>query len=271
MVFRELQMKPIFSIITPSYNQGQFIERTIQSVLKQDIALEHIILDAQSKDNTAEIAKKYKDQIRFISEPDQGQADAISKGFKLAQGEFIGWLNSDDTYHEVILSKVLKIFETHPEIDLIYGNAYHIDAEDKIINEYPTEPFNLGRLKETCIICQPTVFFRRKIFEKVGYLNMKLHFCMDYEYWLRLATNKINFYYYPEFLANSRLHDDCKTMKYKLSAQIETMNMLKEKFNSAEMPWLIKVYILFYALDATLKWGKLSNFPIFIKALMCKK
>ena len=216
------------SIITPSYNQGQFIEQTIDSVLSQGIAtLEYIIIDGGSTDETLSILEKYQNQIDFISEKDGGQADALNKGFKKAAGDIIGWLNSDDIYYPETLSYVLDFFESHSSIDILYGGAYHIDAKNKIINQYPTEAWNLKKLMQRCYISQPAVFFRRAVFDRAGFLDRQLQYCMDYEFWLRCATVGLQFYYDPTILAATRLHADAKTVVQSVSAHREQMRVIK--------------------------------------------
>ena len=141
------------SIITPSYNQGRFIERTIKSVKNQKINnIEHIIFDNESSDETSKILKKYKKIVRSYIEKDNGQSHAINKGFKLAKGDIIGWINSDDIYHNNIFIEVIKFFKNNPFVDVIYGEANHIDESDNQINMYETENWDINRLKDVCYI-----------------------------------------------------------------------------------------------------------------------
>lgn len=233
------------SIITPSYQQGAFIERTIQSVLSQsrsDISLEYLVFDAASTDNTLNILKKYETQLHWSSEKDNGQTDAINKGIKAAQGDIIGWLNSDDIYYSQTIMTVLDFFEKNPAIDIVYGMANHIDANDHIIAPYPVVPWNIEELKKSCFICQPAVFLRRSLIEKYGLLDENLHYCMDYEYWLRLGLAGAQFAYLPYLLAGSRLHADAKTINQAIPATAESNHMLKKKLGYVPDSW-----ILYYA------------------------
>lgn len=228
------------SIVTPSYNQGQYIERTIQSVLTQGLThVEYVVMDGGSQDETLEILKRYENQLKYISEKDKGQADAVNKGLKLVTGEIIGWLNSDDIYYPGAFKKVEDYFAQHPEIDVVYGDAYHIDQFDAIIEKYPTESWDIERLKKTCFISQPTVFWRRRVLERYGYLNTELHFCLDYEYWLRLALLGVRFGYLQEILAGSRLYPQTKTVSAPLKAQREALSMLQTTLGFVPSEWLM--------------------------------
>lgn len=134
---------PLISIITPSYNQGRYIEETILSVLNQDYPrVEYLVMDGDSTDNTREILAKYGTRLTWSSERDGGQADAINTGFRAATGDIFGWINSDDTYLPGALSKIVRYFQTHPDIDLVYGEGHLVDADGVILDRYPTEPFD---------------------------------------------------------------------------------------------------------------------------------
>lgn len=227
------------SIVTPSYNQGQFIERTLQSVAIQSGAeIEHVIFDGGSTDNTIEILKHFNPPARWVSKKDKGQADAVNKGICNTDGEIIGWLNSDDIYYPNAIASIVAFFEANPEIDAVYGMADHIDIEDHVIEPYPTEQWDFKRLIEICFICQPALFFRRRVVRKFGLLDESLDYCMDYEYWLRLGKSGVRFAYIEEKLAGSRLYAENKTMAAKVKVHKEINDMLKKLLGQVPDKWL---------------------------------
>lgn len=227
------------SVITPSYNQGEFIERTIQSVLTQSYpAMEYLVFDACSTDTTIEVLKKYEEQLTWVSEKDKGQADAVNKGLKLAKGDIIAWLNSDDIYYPEAFQTVIDFFLTHSDVDIIYGNANHIDKMDNVIEAYSTESWDYERLKTACYLSQPAVFFRKNAVEKYGVLDEDMRYCMDYEYWLRLGLKGARFAFIPQILAGSRLYQETKTMGQRIAAHAEINTMLKKLLGLTPDPWL---------------------------------
>lgn len=226
------------TVVTPSFNQGIYIRRTIESVLSQDIDdLEFIVMDGGSTDGTVDILKEYDKRLIWRSEHDKGQADAVNKGIMEAHGDIIGWLNSDDIYYPDAIKKVLDVFERNPEINVVYGNANHIREDDSVIEEYYTEDFDYERLKDVCFICQPSVFFRKKIVDKYGYLDEKLQYCMDYEYWLRLGKGE-KFFRLDELLAGSRLYEDNKTLGNRRKVHEEMLIMQEKLFGKASEKWI---------------------------------
>ena len=183
--------QPMVSIVTPSYNQAQFIEDTILSVKNQDYPnIEHIIIDGCSTDGTLDILKKYDRtyNMRWISEPDEGQSQAINKGFSMVQGDIVGWLNSDDIYvHTRVINDILDCFRNYPDIDVIYGDALLIDDHNRIMELMHYPKFSRRLILARNFISQPSVFMRKAIVEN-NKLDESLHFTMDYEYWLRLSA-----------------------------------------------------------------------------------
>lgn len=227
------------SIITPSYNQGQFIERTLLSVANQTGGeIEHVVFDGGSTDNTVDILKHANSLKHWVSEKDKGQTDAVNKGIAATDGEIIGWLNSDDVYYPGAISSIVEFFTKNTDVDVVYGMADHIDIDDHPFESYPTEPWNFERLKDVCFICQPALFFRRSLIEKYGMLDEKLLYCMDYEYWLRLGKAGVRFAYLEKKLAGSRLYADNKTLGSKVKVHREINDMFKKKFGKVPDRWL---------------------------------
>jgi len=180
---------PLVSIITPSFNSGEFLEQAIQSVVTQAYPhLEYLIMDGGSTDNTLSILRRYGPPVVWISEPDKGQADALNKGFRRAQGEIIGWLNADDTYHPNAIVSAVAHLQARPEVDLIYGHFNFMDAAGQIIHSHITPEFSLKRLLSgDAVIPQTSMFFRRRILDEIGGVEAGLHYVMDWEFTLRIA------------------------------------------------------------------------------------
>jgi glycosyltransferase involved in cell wall biosynthesis len=221
---------PKISIITASYNQGHFIEETIRSVLLQGYPnLEYIVIDGGSTDNTLKILKRYQSEISVcISEPDNGQSHALNKGFHLATGEILAWLNSDDLYFPNTLRDVALAFDSQP-VDIVIGGCQTIRNFSRLpimTSHHCTLPMNKmtllsfekmldfqGSWLKGDFFFQPEVFWTKQIWDKVGSrVDEKLHFAMDYELWLRLTKAKARILHIPENLAIFRIHDRQKTI-----------------------------------------------------------
>jgi len=220
-------MKPLVTIITPSYNQAEFLRYTIESVLNQDYpSIEYIIIDGGSTDGSQEIIKSYSDRLTWwISEPDQGQADAINKGFKRAKGEIVAWLNSDDMYLPGTVSQVVKVFQNNPDVGMIYGDAVSSDKDGRLLNELRFDSWHLEEFLEFNIICQPAVFMKRSILEKSGLLDLSYHFFLDHQLWIRIAR-ETNLLHHPHVWAVSRYHDQAKNITMSAQAGEEAYRIL---------------------------------------------
>jgi len=227
----------LVSIVTPSFQQGEFIERTLASVARQE-GVEHIVMDGGSTDGTAAVLRRWRDRIAYTSGPDGGQTEAINTGLARSAGEILAYLNSDDIYYDGAIAAVVQAFRDHPEADVVYGDADIIDADDCVLRSYPTEEWSLERLKLVCFLCQPAVFFRRRVFEQCGPFDARFDHCMDYEYWLRLAMRGRKFVHIPVKLAASRAHARTKTMSVPRRVHTEINDMLKERFGRIPDNWL---------------------------------
>lgn len=227
-------------VITPSLNQGRFIERTIQSVLDQEYpGLDYVVVDGGSTDETRAVLQARGNTLRWVSEPDRGQAHAVNKGLAMTSAEVVGWLNSDDVYEPGAVHAAAAYLRQHPEVDVVYGDAMLIDAQGTVTGRYGTEPWNPTRLLERCYLCQPAVFLRRRVVERFGALDEGLHYCMDYEYWLRLAAGGARFAYLPQVLAASRLYPETKTLGARLAVHEEINRMLRRRIGQVPGAWLI--------------------------------
>ena len=260
---------PLVTIITPSYNQGRFIEETILSVLNQDYPnIEYMVMDGGSTDNTLEILKKYSNRIIWFSENDKGQSDAINKGFRLAKGEVIAWLNSDDTYLTGAIRKAVDyLYNINPDAKFVYGEGYHVSENGEILERYPTEPFSYSHLAETCYICQPTTFWKKEIFKTVGFLNTDLQFAMDYDYWIRIAKQYKNLYHTDDFFANSRMYPENKTLSKRVEVHAEFLNIIKNHYGKVPASW---VYAYGHVvLDNKIKRDNKIKNLVFVLGLTC--
>jgi glycosyltransferase involved in cell wall biosynthesis len=185
---------PRISIITPSFNQGKFIEQTIQSALSQNYPnLEYIVMDGGSSDNTVEILKKYEGKIKWFSEKDKGQSDAINKGFKIATGDIIAWLNSDDYYLPGTLKKVGEYFMNKDQAQWVTGDYEIVNENGRQIQSFVRTYKNILRVlpfNDTLYVAnyinQPSTFWKRELLNEVGFVNEEYHLCMDYDLWLRI-------------------------------------------------------------------------------------
>lgn len=205
---------PLVSIVTPSFNQARYLEETIRSVLDQDYGpIEYIIVDGGSTDGSVEVIQRYAKRLGWwISEPDQGQTDAINKGFAHAQGEILAWLNSDDTYLPGAIHEAVTYLESHPQAGMVYGDANLIDESGRVLGQFPARQTDYQRLRRGYVhIPQQAAFFRAALWREVGPLDPTFYFAMDYDLWVRLARIA-PLHYYPRSWANFRLHQSGKSV-----------------------------------------------------------
>lgn len=209
------QNLPRISVITPSFNQGKFIERTIRSVLLQNYpSLEYIVIDGGSTDNSVEVIKQYEGSLAYwVSEPDRGQSHAINKGFAIATGEVLCWLNSDDFYLPDSLSTVGRLLANGSGVYAIAGHCLKVYEDEQPPVLLEGQFHSRQRLLEFWKgyqMHQPAIFWRREVFEKVGWLNEDLHLIMDFDYWARIAEH-FDFMTVNQTLACCCYHAEAKT------------------------------------------------------------
>jgi len=232
---------PKISIVTPSFNQGLYIEDTIRSVVEQNYPLiEYIVIDGGSNDQSVDIINKYRDRIfYFISEKDTGQSEAINKGFRKATGEIIAWLNSDDMYFPYTLNTVAEIFEKNKEVDLIYGDVEHF-YEDGGKEYYSVSCFEAVDFLSRVSVHQPSVFWRKKILDNAGLLDEKLQYLMDYDLWMRIFFN-YNTLKVDKLLSRFRIHKNAKTSNNPPGLYYDYRKVFSRFINSCSSPGKVSV------------------------------
>jgi glycosyltransferase involved in cell wall biosynthesis len=266
---------PVFTIITPSYNQASFIRETIESVLSQqgDFYIDYIIMDGGSTDNSVNIIREYEILLknhcavkkheghdfyvsiktsfifnkccgisyRWFSEKDNGQAHAINKGIGLAVGEIIAFINSDDCYARGAFQIINEYYAIQKSFDIVYGNALCIDDQSKYIQLYKTKDINSNDILGECFICQPSVFFQKDVFDKAGLFNEKINNSFDYEYWVRLWKNDYSFELIQNILAFSRLYENTKTRKNRKEIYSEILAINLQYAGKYHRSWKFKL------------------------------
>jgi glycosyltransferase involved in cell wall biosynthesis len=202
---------PLVSVVTPSFNQGAFIEETIRSVQDQDYPrIEHIVVDGGSTDRTIDVLRRHP-HVRWVSEPDRGQSDAVNKGFGMARGEIFGWLNSDDLYLPGAIGAAVEAL-LESGCGLVHGGWRRIDATGRLINEVPAVPFDLRQqLDYANLVAQPGALFTREAFEAVGGLDVSYRYAMDYELFLRIGA-RFEVRHVDRVLGAYRYHPESKTV-----------------------------------------------------------
>jgi glycosyltransferase involved in cell wall biosynthesis len=202
---------PSVSIVTPSLNQGRFIEQAIRSVLEQDHPdVEHVVVDGGSTDETLEILSRYP-TVRWVSEPDSGQAAAVNKGFRMARGEIFGWLNADDYYLPGAISAAVETI-LRTRCGFVHGGWRRVEEDGTLLGDVPPRPFDYGRqLEVDNRVCQPGSFFTKDAFWAVGGLDESYRYAMDYELWLRLGKS-VDMQHVDRVQAAYRYHPESKSV-----------------------------------------------------------
>jgi glycosyltransferase involved in cell wall biosynthesis len=221
------------SFVIPTRNQGRFIAQCIDGCLAQGIAdSEVLVVDGASTDDTRDVLARYGDRIRWLSEPDRGQSDALNKGVRLARGELIAWINSDDYYAgDRAIARLLAELDRDPRLDVVYGDGVRVDVRGEAIGPYKGRPIaNVAQIviHPASFVLQPSVVFRRQLFLDVGGVDESLHFTMDYELWIRLFAAARATRYVPEVIACARYHEDAKSIAA-MGKQIREAHEVKKR------------------------------------------
>jgi glycosyltransferase involved in cell wall biosynthesis len=205
------------SVVTPSYNQGKFIDSAIRSIISQDYSnLQYVICDGASNDETLQVLNTYRTHERIeniVSEKDKGQVDALIKGFQSVNGDILCWVNSDDMLAPHALNTVNTLFTSNPDIDVVVGNLMVIDADGKELGMWPRKMMqNKDWFSLPQAIGQPATFFSRKAYDAVGGINPEYHYSMDYDLFMKMGLRGFKFHYTDDILAYFRVHQDSKSM-----------------------------------------------------------
>ena len=228
---------PLVTVVTPSLNQGRYLRQAVDSVLAQDYeSIEYLVADGGSTDESLEILRSYGGRLRWVSEPDGGQADAVNKGWGAARGEVLGWLNSDDTYEPGAVRRAVEVLAAHPGIDIVHGDWLEMDEQARLLRGLRS--WNV-RLDELLLfeawVGQPTVFLRRRVVERIGYLDDRLHLAMDFDYWLR-AMRCCVLLHVPEVWARVRIHPLAKTKVRSRETLGDHLDVLRRVFSDGTLP-----------------------------------
>ncbi|MBW8010237.1 MAG: glycosyltransferase [Chloroflexi bacterium] len=232
---------PLVSIVTPSFQQAEFLERTIKSVLSQDYPnIEYMVVDGGSTDGSVEIIKKYADKLAWwVSEKDDGQSDAINKGLSRAQGEFVAWLNSDDVYLPGAIRHAASVLKDNPEVGLVYSKLHSIDQNGKVFNTISYEQYSLEDLLSFRIIGQATVFMRRSVMKKAGKIDQSYNYLLDHHLWVRMAR-LAEIKYEPVVWAAARHHPMAKNVAQAAEFGREAFRILDWASSEPKMAEIIK-------------------------------
>ena len=230
--------QPLVTIVTPTYNMGHFLRETIESVLSQDYPhVQYIVMDAGSQDDTVEILKSYGSRLEWVSEPDEGQSDAVNKGFLRARGEIFTFLNADDIYYPGAVRAGVEAFARRPDAGVVYGNAWYTREDGSAFKRCPVLPYDYDRLGHLCYICQPASFLRSKVWAEMGGLDKSLHLTLDYDLWLRIA-DRYPMAYVAQDLATSRMYKENKSLGRRRESFREIVRIMQRHRRYVPLNWL---------------------------------
>lgn len=230
---------PSIAMVTPSFRQAAYLERTLRSVLDQNYPhLRYVVQDGGSKDGSAEIIARYADRLAaWESAPDGGQAAAIERGFAKVSGDVMGWLNADDMLMPGALEFIGWYFAAHPEVDVLYGHRVVIDAEDRETGRWVLPPHEDEFLRWRDYVPQETLFWRRSVWERCGGIDARLQFALDWDLLLRLQESGARMVRVPYFLGMFRVHAAQKTSASFTDTGMPEINALRQRALGSRFSW----------------------------------
>lgn len=252
---------PAVTIVTPSFNQGRFVRATIESVLSQDYPnIEYIIMDGGSTDETASVASEYASRLTFISEPDRGHSHAINKGLRMARGEIVSWLNSDDIFLDGAVSKAVQALAADSSAAAVYGEGCRLNEQGDIIGRFPaSEPFNLWKLVHLVdYILDQALYIRKRVLDEVGYLDEQLHYPLDWELLIRIGK-RYPIRHIPEQMGCIREYPETKTSTAGRKRVREIARVLRKHTGMRYPPGLLvytlEIYRRWWSAPVTGRWA----------------
>lgn len=229
--------QPLVTVVTPSFNQAHFIEETILSVASQDYEpIEHIVIDGGSTDGTLDILRQHEERLTWVSEPDRGQADAVNKGFRRAQGEVLCWLNADDLLMPGTIRTVSDFFQHQTDAYFVYGDALAINRRGRPFGQRTNvQPCTFeSLLHDGDFIVQAAAFWRADLWRTIGELHDEWQYVLDYEYWIR-AAQKYTLHYISQALAKERLYGSAKTFRGGIE-RVSELDAMPRRFGGDGIP-----------------------------------
>jgi len=231
--------EPRVTVVTPSLDQGAFIAECIASVTSQDYdALEHVVVDGGSTDGTLDVLRAHEgDRLRWVSEPDAGQSDAINKGWRMAPADILAWMNADDSYLPGAVRKAVDFLVVHPDVDIVYGDCEWVDEQGHAPVAHTSAcTFDPARLMVHDFIPSGSAFMRREVLDVAGLIDVRFHYVMDWEFWLRAASRGCRFAFLPVPLSRFRVHAGAKTWAHDLARGREIALLMERLEKIAPIP-----------------------------------
>ena len=251
----------LISIVVPSFQQGPFVEKCLESIVSQNFwPIEIIVFDSESDDETRSVLKSFESVVEVSVERDLGQAHAINKGLKRCKGDIIGFLNSDDVLLPGSLETVINHWGRHPSTDLLYGMARYIDFDGNVTQDYRTQDWDWEKFQGECFICQPAAFWSRSIMNRIGCLDQTLHCSLDYDYWLRIVQAGGVVEQIDEYLACSRDYPETKTRSLRGRVFIENVQISLKRLGYVHSFW-ISQYMDYFKYERRPFWARLIPQP----------